>query len=86
YTIESRDRIKGVYEVRLPGAGKEAPKPGFWARLFGKKADTTPIKPQRILVRASGTQTTINVVDDRDQTQDDAAAKHIAKDLFSELS
>lgn len=86
YTIESRDRIKGVYEVRLPGAGKEAPKPGLWARLFGKKADTTPIKPQRILVRASGTQTTINVVDDRDQTQDDAAAKRIAKDLFSELS
>lgn len=86
YTIESRDRIKGVYEVRLPGAGKEAPKSGFWARLFGKKADTTPIKPQRILVRASGTQTTINVVDDRDQTQDDAAAKRIAKDLFSELS
>lgn len=85
YTIEARDRAKGVYEVRLPGESADKPKPGFWAHLFhsGEAADTV-IKHQ-ILVQGSGNQTAIKVTDQKGQPQTTPVAQRIAKDLLNEL-
>ncbi len=85
YTIEARDRAKGVYEVRLPGESADKPKPGLWARLFhsGESADTV-IKHQ-VLVQGSGNQTAIKVTDQHGQAQTTPTAQRIAKDLLNEL-
>ena len=85
YTIEARDRAKGVYEVRLPGESADKPKPGFWARLFHSSESADTVIKHQILVQGSGNQTAIKVTDQNGQAQTTPVAQRIAKDLLNEL-
>lgn len=85
YTIENRDRAKGVYEVRLPGESADKPKPGFWARLFHSGESAESAVKHQIQVQGSGNQTAIKVTDQKGQPQTTPIAQRIAKDLLNEL-
>lgn len=85
YTIENRDRNKGQYDVRLPGESGDAPKPGFWARLFHSGEHTETVVKHTVQVQAAGSQTSIKVVDQNGQLQTTPVAQRIAKDLLNEL-
>lgn len=86
YTIETRERVKGTFDVKLPGENADANKPGFWSRVFGGKQSDTPAVKHRVVVKASTNRQSLVEITDRDGTvQNTAAAKRIAKDLLTEL-
>lgn len=86
YTIETRERVKGTFDVKLPGENADANKPGFWSRVFGGKQSDAPAVKHRVVVKASTNRQSSVEITDRDGTvQNTAAAKRIAKDLLTEL-
>lgn len=86
YTIEMRERVKGTFDVKLPGENADANKPGFWSRVFGGKQSDTPAVKHRVVVKASTNRQSLVEITDRDgAVQNTATAKRIAKDLLTEL-
>ncbi len=62
FTIEDRDRSKGVYYVRYIDPDRPDPKPGFWARLFGAK-EKKDIDQYQIFLQSTSAGTRIDVKD-----------------------
>ena len=62
FTVEDRDRSKGVYYVRYidPDVGEK--KPGFFARLFGAK-EKIPQQQYQIQLKAADSSTDVAVLD-----------------------
>jgi outer membrane protein assembly factor BamC len=56
FTVEDRDRSKGVYFVRYVPAGSNGKEPGFFSKLFSKETATpAPLKYRVTLTSAAGT-------------------------------
>lgn len=86
YTIETRERLKGTFDVKLPGENAESNKPGFWSRVFGgKQGDAAPVKHRVIVKTATNGQALVEITDRDGTVQATAAARRIAKDLLTEL-
>ena len=86
FTVEDRDRSKGLYFVRyLPPGATDGAKPGFFGRLFG--ASEAQVKPAqyRIAVRTSGSTTTVSVLNAQDQPETSADAQRIMQLLADDL-
>ena len=86
FTVEDRDRSQGVYFVRyVPTAASDAPKPGFFGRLFG--GGEAQVKPTqyRIAVRSSGPSTTVSVLNAQGQADGSADAQRIVQLLANDL-
>jgi outer membrane protein assembly factor BamC len=62
FTVEDRDRSKGIYFVRYMAAKTDTPSPGFFARLFGTTAKEATQKYQ-ILLSSEANQTKVSVAD-----------------------
>ena len=83
FTVEDRDRAKGVYFVRYvePAEKKEA---GFLSKLFGSAKDSAPLK-FRIALKSEGESTVVSVLNaaGTPETSDNAGriVKVIADDL-----
>ncbi|TSE22464.1 Outer membrane protein assembly factor BamC [Tepidimonas sediminis] len=91
FTVEDRNRAEGVYFVRYvaPSAEPAQREPGFFGRLTGwlsggGKAEQAPVR-LRILVRAEGDRTTVQVLDAAGQPDRSANAERIAKLLVDDL-
>jgi outer membrane protein assembly factor BamC len=85
FTVEDRDRSKGVYFVRYvePTAGKS--EPGFWGSLFGSaKAEGTPLK-YRIAVVSQGESTTVSVLTAAGVPETSVNAQRIIKVIADDL-
>jgi len=55
FTVEDRDRSKGVYFVRYVPAGSSGKEPGFFSKLFSKETATpAPLKYRVTLTQAAG--------------------------------
>ncbi len=66
FTVEDRDRAKGLYYVRYidpeaEAAGKAA-KPGFFGRLFSRSASAAPAQQYRVRLAAAGDVTRVTVL------------------------
>jgi len=87
YTIESRDRQLGVYEIRTASVqDADAPKPGLLSRLFSfgeKKAED--LARYQVKVSPSGEQSTVQVLKSQGQVDTSSGAKRIAKQLLDDL-
>ena len=88
FTVEDRDRAKGVYFVRYVNpafAGKD--EPNFLAKLFsfGKPADTTGLTRYRVTVKADGERSTVSVLTDQGATDTGDAATRITSLLLEDL-
>ena len=63
FTVEDRDRSKGVYFVRYVDEGDNKEDPGFFSKLFGKKkADAVALQYQ-IVLSNQGTNNVVRVLD-----------------------
>lgn len=85
FTVEDRDRSKGVYYVRYvaPNADSDAKKKGWFSGMFSSKPENKPGQYQ-IAVRSEGNQTQVTVLDNKGQPETQAAqriVRVIADDL-----
>lgn len=62
FTVEDRDRSKGIYYVRYIDPENEGKKPGFFARLFGAK-EKIPQEQYQIQLKAVDSSTDVAVLD-----------------------
>lgn len=86
FTVEDRDRSQGVYFVRyLPAGATDAPKPGFFGRLFGSGEAQVKPAQYRIAVRSSAQTTTVSVLNAQGQADGSADAQRIVQLLANDL-
>lgn len=88
FTVEGRDRKQGSFEVRLSDNDPDASKPGFFARLFGAKAENQDgLSHYKVLVQGQGVKSSlVSVLKENGQPTTSATAKRIAKQLLEELN
>jgi outer membrane protein assembly factor BamC len=84
FTVEDRDRSKGIYFVRYvePDADKNAP--GFFARMFGAKTKEA-LQKYQIIVKAEGARAKVMVASTTGELLNTADAKNILKVLSDDL-
>ena len=61
FTVEDRDRAKGIYFVRYVPPNPDRAEPGFFSKLFGSEASITPVKYQ-IMLASDGGVTRLSVL------------------------
>ena len=85
FTVEDRDRSKGIYFVRYVAPAAEKAEPGFFGKLFGgSKADTAPLK-FRIMLASQGESTTVSVQNAKGEPDSSSNAKTIVKLIADDL-
>lgn len=84
FTVEDRDRNKGLYFVRYVAAS-EAEEPGFFGKIFSRSSSTTPAVKYQILVRAQGNNTTVSVQNENGKPDNSTTAQRIVKVLADDI-
>ncbi len=85
FTVEDRDRAKGMYFVRYVEPNADKAEPGFFSRLFGGSAKVnTPMKYQ-ISVKGQGESTTVAVLDAAGAPDASPNAQRIVKVIADDL-
>jgi outer membrane protein assembly factor BamC len=85
FTVEDRDRSKGVYFVRYVPAGSNGKEPGFFSKLFSKETATpAPIKYRVTLTHTAGISS-ISVLTAEGVADTSENAEKILKLIASEL-
>jgi len=86
FTVEDRDRTKGVYFVRYVAPGTAAQEPGFFERLFSSKKEVPALSRYRITLASKGeAQSLIQVMDLNGKPEEAANAERILKLIANEL-
>ena len=85
FTVEDRDRSKGIYFVRYVDPTVEKKEPGFFSKLFGGASKQLPTTKYQIVVRAQGQGSTVTVLGDNGSPAPAADAQRIVKVLADEL-
>ena len=86
FTVEDRDRSAGIYYVRYvdpKSAGKE--EPGFWSRLFGNTTNPLAALRYRVVVKSTGSQSTVTLQNSAGNPDMGDNAKAIIARLAQEL-
>ena len=85
FTVEDRDRSKGIYFVRYVEPNPNKAEPGFFGKLFGASAKVNqPIKYQ-IAVRSQGESSVVSVLNATGAPETSANAQSIVKVLADDL-
>jgi len=86
FTVEDRDRSKGLYFVRYVPANPdtEEKKKGFFGSLFGSKAEAKPAKYQ-VAVRSEGAKSSVVVLGENGQPESDVNAQRIVRVIADDL-
>lgn len=88
FTVEDRDRSKGVYEVRL-ASSQDTNKPGLMDKVFGwfgsGKATTDTLTRYRLQLAPQGADTTVSVQTSDGKPADSSSGREVAKLLSSNL-
>ncbi len=85
FTVEDRDRSKGLYFVRYVDPTTDNKEPGFFSKLFsGSKAATPPLQ-YRIALQSQGNATTVSVLDASGAPDTSANAQRIVKVIADDL-
>lgn len=84
FTVEDRDRAKGIYFVRYVNAEAEKNQPGFFARLLGSKTKDS-LQKYQIIVTAEGEKTRVHVADTDGKPLATSDAKNVLNVLLSDL-
>ncbi len=85
FTVEDRDRTKGIYFVRYVTPGSTDKEPGFFARMFGSKTEVAPLSRYRIALTDKGNASMVRVLDANGQPETSGNAERILKLLANEL-
>ena len=85
FTVEDRDRSKGIYFVRYVDPKAEKQEPGFFSKLFGGASQPLPTQQYQVAVRAEGQGSQVTVHDRSGAAAASADAERIIKVLADEL-
>ncbi len=86
FTVEDRDRTKGVYFVRYVAPGTADKEPGFFDRLFSSKKDIPTLSRYRISLTAkTDGNSLIQVLDANGQAETSGNAERILQLIANEL-
>jgi outer membrane protein assembly factor BamC len=85
FTVEDRDRTKGIYFVRYVEPVTDAKEPGFFGKLFGSTRKEAATERYQVLVRSADTATTVSVLGAQGQPDASANARRITQLLADDL-
>ncbi len=85
FTVEDRDRSKGIYFVRYVAPSADKAEPGFFGKLFGSAAPDSKPQKFRVNVISQGDKTQVTVQNADGTAAADADASRIAKLLADDL-
>ena len=85
FTVEDRDRSKGLYFVRYIDPTVEKKEAGFFGRLLGRGSQQLPTSQYQIAVRSEGQSSVVTVNDRAGAPAASADAQRIVKVLADEL-
>ena len=85
FTVEDRDRSKGIYFVRYVDPSVEKQEPGFFGKLFGRSSAQLPTQQYQVVVRTEGQSSQVSVLDRTGAAAPAADAQRIVKVLADEL-
>jgi len=86
FTVEDRDRTKGVYFVRYVPPGTAGQEPGFFERLFSSKKEVPTLSRYRITLSSKAESLSqIQVNDANGKPEEAANAERILKLIANEL-
>ena len=85
FTVEDRDRSKGIYFVRYVDPSLEKQEPGFFGKLFGRGSAPLPTQQYQVVVRSEGQSSQVSVLDRAGGAAPGADAQRIVKVLADEL-
>lgn len=86
FTVEDRDRAKGVYFVRYVAPGTAGQEPGFFERMFSSKKEVPTLSRYRITLSSKAdNQSLIQVVDANGKPEEAVNAERILKLIANEL-
>ena len=86
FTVEDRDRAKGIYFVRYVAPGTADKEPGFFARLFSSPKEVSTLSRYRIALSDKGNDSSqIRVLNAAGQAESTANASTILKLIANEL-
>jgi outer membrane protein assembly factor BamC len=85
FTVEDRDRNKGIYFVRYVGSDDSANDPGFFKKLFGGSAKAAAAIKYQIAVRSSGDKTKVSILNELGSPEVSDAAQKMLKVLADDL-
>ena len=85
FTVEDRDRSKGIYFVRYVDPTLEKKEPGFFGKMFGRGSQQLPTSQYQIAVRSEGQNSQVTVLDRNGAPAPTADAQRIVKVLADEL-
>nr|WP_255662716.1 outer membrane protein assembly factor BamC [Acidovorax sp. D4N7] len=84
FTVEDRDRSRGIYYVRYVSPGEQKPK-GFFSRIFSQGGEVAdPVKYQ-VQVRSEGNLSTVSVLTSAGVPETSANAQRIVRVLTDDL-
>ncbi len=85
FTVEDRDRSKGLYFVRYVPTAAEKVNPGFFSKLFSSSEKVSQASKYQIAVRSVGNTSNVTVLDSLGGAELSEAAKNIIKVLADDL-
>jgi outer membrane protein assembly factor BamC len=85
FTVEDRDRSKGLYFVRYVDPAAQKQEPGFFSKLFGGASKSLPTSTYQIVVRSQEAKTTVAVLSNNGGPAPAADVERIVKVLVDEL-
>jgi outer membrane protein assembly factor BamC len=84
FTVEDRDRSKGLYFVRYVEPSADKGEPGFFSKLFSGKSDPTPLK-LRIAIVGQGSVSAVSVQNSTGSPDNSPNAQRILKVIADDL-
>lgn len=85
FTVEDRDRAKGIYFVRYVAPNPDKKEPGFFSKLLGgSDTATAPVKYQ-VALRSEGNATTVSVLNSSGVPDNSKNAQRILEVLLDDL-
>lgn len=85
FTVEDRDRSKGIYFVRYAPPKFEAKEPSFMSKLFGAKAKENDVVKYRVTVETNANTSTVRVLNSAGGVPVLADAQSILKIIAQDL-
>ena len=85
FTVEDRDRTKGIYFVRYVDPSIERKEPGFFSRLLGSSPTDIPTLKYRIVLASQGEASTVSIQNVQGAADASANAQRMLRVLADEL-
>ena len=85
FTVEDRDRKKGVYFVRYVASDAQQADTGFFKKLFGGSAKEAAAMKYQVAVRSVGEKTTVSILSEQGVPETTNTAQNMIKVLADDL-